>query len=123
MSRKRRRKAFRRGLWAETLCVLLLTLRGYRILARRLRSPVGEIDILARRGRTLAIVEVKARADIRQAADSVSVSQRRRLVRAAEWMISGRPDLAALDIRFDVVFVLPWRLPVHVVDAWRADEV
>lgn len=123
MSRKRRRKAFRRGLWAETLCVLLLTLRGYRILARRLRSPVGEIDILARRGRTLAVVEVKARADIRQAAESVPVSQRRRLVRAAEWAISGRPDLAVLDIRFDVVFVLPWRLPVHVVDAWRADEV
>ncbi|MEE8444079.1 MAG: YraN family protein [Alphaproteobacteria bacterium] len=123
MSRKRRRKAFRRGLWAETLCVILLRLRGYRILARRLRSPVGEIDILARRGRTLAIVEVKARANIRQAAESISLSQRRRLVRATEWAISGRPDLSALDIRFDVVFVLPWRLPVHVVDAWRADEV
>lgn len=119
MSRTGRRKAFRRGIWAEALCVLILRLGGYRILARRLRSPVGEIDILARRGRLLAVIEVKARARIDWAAESLTEDQKRRLTRAAEWVVSGRPDLATLDIRFDVMLVAPWRLPVHVVDAWR----
>lgn len=123
MSRGNRRKAQRRGRWAETLCVAVLMLRGYRILARRMRCPVGEIDILARRGRALAVVEVKARATLRQAAESVTPAQKKRLVRAAAWVVSGRPDLATLDIRFDVMLVVPWRLPHHVVDAWRTEPV
>lgn len=123
MSRRNRRKAQRRGRWAETLCVAVLMLRGYRILARRMRCPVGEIDILARRGRSLAVVEVKARATLRQAAEAVTPGQKKRLVRAAAWAVSGRPELAALDIRFDVMLVAPWRLPHHVVDAWRTEPV
>ncbi len=119
MNTGRRRRAQRRGRWAEALCVAVLMLRGYRILARRMRSPVGEIDILARRGRLLAVVEVKARPTLALAAEAVTPVQKRRLIRAAEWVISGRPDLAALDIRFDVMLVAPWRLPHHVVDAWR----
>lgn len=121
MNRKERQRAWRRGSLAEMLCAGLLRLRGYRILSRRLRTPVGEIDILARRGQVLAVIEVKAREDLADAAESVSDRQKRRLIRAAGWVVSGRHDLAALQLRFDVMLVAPWRLPRHVVDAWRGD--
>jgi putative endonuclease len=101
--------------------MIVLRLRGYRVISRRLRTPVGEIDILARRGRTLAVIEVKARDDFASAAESVSDRQKQRLIRAAGWVVSGRPNLALLDTRFDVMLVAPRRLPRHIVDAWRAD--
>lgn len=121
MSSDDRRRAWRRGRWAELVCAALLMLRGYRIMARRLRSPVGEIDILARRGNVLAVIEVKARGDTDQAAESVTQRQQQRLIRAAGWVVAGRPALASLQVRFDVMLVAPWRLPRHIVDAWRAD--
>ncbi len=121
MSRAERHRAWRRGRWAEGVCAAALILRGYRILGRRLRSPVGEIDIVARRGAILAIVEVKARPDSAAAAEAVTPRQRERLIRAAGWVVAGRPDLAAMQVRFDVMLVTPWRWPRHVVDAWRAD--
>ncbi len=121
MSREDRQRAWQRGWSAETLCVIALRLRGYRILSRRQRTPVGEIDILARRGRILAVVEVKAREDFASAAESVTDRQKQRLIRAAGWVVSGRPALASLELRFDVMLVAPRRLPRHVVDAWRAD--
>ena len=117
-----RRGAWRRGRMAEALCALSLVLRGYRIVARRLRCPLGEIDIVARRGRVLAIVEVKARATRRAALEAVGARQRRRLIRATQWLVAGRTDLAALDIRFDVMLVVPWRVPEHLIGAWRADD-
>lgn len=121
MSRGARHQAWRRGRWAELICAVSLILRGYRILGRRLRSPVGEIDILARRGAVLAIVEVKARQEIAEAAEAVTARQQERLVRAAGWIVAGRPELAAMQVRFDVMLVTPWRWPEHIVDAWRAD--
>lgn len=123
MSREKRQEALRRGWWAETLCAVALQLRGYRIMARRLRTPVGEIDLLARRGKVLAVIEVKAREDFASAAEAVGERQKRRLVRAAGWVVSGRPDLAGMELRFDVMLVAPWRLPRLVVDAWRADTL
>lgn len=121
MSLEDRQRAWRRGWWAETLCTITLRLRGYRIMSRRLRTPVGEIDILARRGKILAVIEVKAREDIAGAAESVTDRQKQRLIRAAGWVVAGRPDLASLDTRFDVMLVAPRRWPRHMVDAWRAD--
>lgn len=121
MTRKARRRAWRLGQWAELLCIADLTLRGYRVLGRRLRYPVGEIDIIARRGRTLAVIEVKARKSFDDAVTSVSARQRARIVRAAEWLLSERPSLAGLHPRFDVMLVAPWRRPRHLGDAWRPD--
>ena len=122
MNATRRRRAWRRGLTAETVCVAWLRLHGSRIIGRRLRTPVGEIDIVARRRHILAIVEVKARADPHRALESISARQRRRLARAAQWLIAGRPELAALNFRFDVMAVAPWRIPIYVMDAWRPDD-
>ena len=119
---ERRRKAERRGRWAESLCLWSLRLRGYRILARDYRVGVGEIDILARRGGTLAAIEVKARAHETAAAESLTPRQRRRIMRAAAHFISGRPRLARLTVRFDVMLVMPGRLPLHLRDAWREGD-
>ena len=116
-----RRRAWRRGRWAELLCAGDLTLRGYRVMARRVRSPVGEIDIVARRGRTLAVIEVKARRNADRAAEAVSARQRDRIARAAAWLLAGRPDLAGLTVRFDVMLVSPWRRPQHLQDAWQTE--
>jgi putative endonuclease len=116
-----RRLAWRRGRGAETLCAWWLRLRGWRILARGYRVPSGEVDIIARRGSTVAAIEVKARDSTEDALDAVTPRQRRRVVRAFEHFLAGRPDLAALTLRFDVMLIVPGRLPRHVADAWRAD--
>jgi len=121
MSRADRRRAFRRGHWAERLCAAHLRLRGYRVIARRLRTPAGEIDLVARRAGTLAVIEVKARADESAAAEAITARQRARILDATRWFLAGRRDLAALSVRFDAMLVTPWRWPRHVADAWRPD--
>jgi putative endonuclease len=114
-----RRRAERFGRHAETACRLLLLLKGYRILATRLRTPMGEIDIVARRGDELAVVEVKGRRDWETAAEAVTARQRARLARAANAFLSANPHLAGLPLRFDVMLVTPWAFPRHIIDAWR----
>jgi putative endonuclease len=97
-------------------------LRGWRILARDWRCPAGELDIVARRGRTLAVIEVKARRDLETAVFAINPRQRRRIARATEAFLATRPDLAPLSIRFDVMLVERRRLPRHLAGAWRGDE-
>ena len=117
--------ADRAGRTAETVAALWLMLKGYRVLGRRVRfaagSGAGEIDLIARRGRTLVFVEVKARADLDAAAFAVAPGQRRRIARAAEAFLAARPDLSKLDVRFDAVLVAPGRWPRHWPGAWTMD--
>jgi putative endonuclease len=96
MSVAARRQAFRRGHRAEILCLWHLRLRGYHILARRFRVLSGEIDLIARRGRVIAAIEVKARANLTTAVESISAQQRRRIARALEHFLAQRPELATL---------------------------
>jgi putative endonuclease len=117
-----RRRAQRRGRIAEWLCLWHLRLRGWRILARGWRCPAGEIDILARRGRVLAVIEVKSRREFATAAAALAPRQRRRITRAAEAFLLQRSDLAGLDLRFDLMLVAPLRLPRHWPSAWRTDD-
>ena len=121
--RRRRRRTRRFGRLAESLCAWHLRLRGYRIVARGFRSAVGEIDIVARRGGVLAVVEVKGREDLGVAAESLGRRQRRRIARAAEAFVKARPGYAVLDLRFDVMLVGPWGLPRHLTGAWRGDDL
>ncbi|HEC90205.1 MAG TPA: YraN family protein [Alphaproteobacteria bacterium] len=109
------------GRRAELLAALSLMLKGYRILRRRFKTSTGEIDLIARRGRLLIAVEVKARQTLGQAAEAVTPGQRARIVRALEVFIAARPDCARMDIRFDVMAVRPRCWPVHLKDAWRPD--
>src|SRR5262249_35899989 len=115
-----RQQARRRGRLAEAICRWHLRLHGWRIVAAGWRCPSGEIDIVAGRGRPLAVIEVKARGDFAGAADAVVPRQRRRVSRAALAFLSARPDLAELAVRFDVMLVAPRRLPQHLTDAWRS---
>jgi len=119
------RAGYARGKWAETLAAWLLRAKGYRILDRRVAPPrgsgAGEIDIVARRGRTLAFVEIKARPSPEEGLLAVSQQQQRRLLRAAVWYTKTQPRHAMCDIRFDVVVVAPGRWPLHLPDAWRGD--
>ena len=117
-----RRRAQRRGRVAEWLCLWHLRLRGWQILARDWRCPAGEIDILARRGRVLAVIEVKSRGELATAATALAPRQRRRIARAAEAFLLQRSDLAHLDLRFDLMLVAPRRLPRHWRGAWRTDD-
>jgi putative endonuclease len=120
-SGEQRRQALDRGRLAETLAVWLLRLKGYRILGRDLRLGVGEIDILARRGRVLAAIEVKRREELTQAGEAVTARQRARVTRALERVLAERPALAGLDLRFDAILVVPGRWPRHLPDAWRPE--
>src|SRR5436309_14306519 len=97
--RPERQVAFRLGLSAESRAAALLIAKGFRILARRWRSPVGEIDIVARRRRLLVFVEVKARENLDDAAWSVTDRQRARIVAAAEAWLARYPDPRIRDIR------------------------
>lgn len=116
---QRRRQAERYGRASEFLAVMALRLKGYRILARRFRAPQGEIDIVARRGRVLAIVEVKARADRDSAVLALTLAQRRRIERAALALVARHPQLAVCDMRFDLMLVGRGRWPHLIADAWR----
>ena len=120
-SRQDRQQARQRGITAETLCLWLLRLKGYRILARDLRTPVGEIDIVARRGNMLVAVEVKRRGTLEDAADAIGRDQRRRILRALGWFAQRQPDGERLALRFDAMLLDGGLLPRHIRDAWRED--
>lgn len=116
--RQKRRRARQYGLAGEWLAALSLQLRGYRILERNYRTKLGEIDIIARKGDLVAIVEVKARRDVASAADAVGHHARQRIERAARHWLATRRDAGRLSLRFDIVAVRPWRWPVHLEDAF-----
>jgi len=116
-----RQVAFRLGLSAESRAAAYLIAKGYRIMARRWRSPAGEIDIIARRGNTIAFVEVKARETTDHAAEAISEMQQQRIATAASVWIGASPAFANFDMRFDAVLVAPGRIPVHIPGAFELD--
>ena len=117
-----RQVAFKFGLSAESRAAALLVAKGYRIVARRWRSPVGEVDIVARRRNTLVFVEVKARLTYDDAAEAVLPRQQRRIIAAAEAWLAKNPDDVNCDIRFDCVLVAPKSLPRHIIAAFDASN-
>ena len=117
-ARRARVRAYREGLMAETLTAWLYRLRGYRIVAKRYRSPVGEIDLVAAKGTRLAFVEVKRRKTREEAAYAVTATQKRRIVRAAQYWLASHPNFAGHDIAFDVVLCAPWSWPCRVANAF-----
>ncbi|MFV3129855.1 YraN family protein [Niveispirillum sp. KHB5.9] len=116
-----RRRAERLGRIAEWLCCLVLWLKGYRVLATRLRLPVGEVDIIATKRGVVAVVEVKARRNMVLALSSLPRVSWRRRYAAISQFVAQRPHLAHHAIRFDLMAVLPRRLPRHVKDVWRME--
>jgi putative endonuclease len=115
---KRRVRAYRSGLLAESLVAFLLRLKGNRILARRYKTPVGEIDLIAVHGRRLTFVEVKRRKKFEDAAEALPTRARRRIVRAAQYWLAAHPAFNGYDMRFDVVLTAPWARPQIIEDAF-----
>src|SRR3954463_13390049 len=120
--RPERQVAFRLGLSAESRAAAFLIAKGYRIVARRWRSPVGEVDIVARRRKGLVFVEVRARERLDDAAEAVMQRQQRRIIAAAEAWLASHPDDINSDIRFDVMLVVPKTLPRHIQAAFDASQ-
>jgi putative endonuclease len=120
--RARGRAARLSGRKAEVWAAVLLMLKGYRILGFRLKTAAAEIDLLAVRGRTLAVVEVKQRTTLEAALEAVSHDQRERLRRAGRILAARRPRLNDASVRLDLIALAPRRWPRHIVDAWQFDD-
>lgn len=116
----RRRRAYLLGHRAETVAALWLRLKGYRILARRYRTPKGEIDLVARRGDTVAMVEVKARESLDAALEAITPANRRRIVEAAHMWLARNPACADATLRFDVLLIAPGHWPKHLPNAFSS---
>jgi putative endonuclease len=119
-ARMARQAAFRVGVSAESRAADYLVGHGYAIAARRFKSPVGEVDLVARRGPELLFVEVKARHRLDDAAQSVTPRQRKRIVAAAEAWLADHPDDATCEIRFDVILVARSGRTQHIAAAFDA---
>lgn len=107
------------GRRAEVLAALWLMAKGYRILGFRLKTPQAEIDLLAKRGSVLAVVEVKQRSSLENALECVRYDQRERLRRAGAALAARRPGLKGAAVRLDLLALAPGRLPRHIPDAWK----
>lgn len=111
----------KQGHLAESLAVWALRLKGYRILKRRYKTPLGEIDLIAARGRTLVAVEVKYRPTLDQAKEAVTSKQRKRIERALSLYIR-HLRWVPQNIRFDAVLLIPYKWPKHIVNAWFVEN-
>ena len=109
------------GRRAEVVAALWLMAKGYRILGFRLKTRQAEIDLLALRGKTLAVVEVKRRTSLLAALETVTYDQRSRLRRAGAAVAASRPALAGATVRLDLIALAPGKLPRHIPDAWKGD--
>lgn len=118
MAAKRARTGYRTGLRAEVLAAWFLRLKGYRILAMRFKTRVGEIDIVARRGQQLVFAEVKWRGSTAEGLTAIIDENRRRVRQAAELYLQKHPRYTGLDIRFDALALSPRRWPLHIKDAF-----
>jgi putative endonuclease len=124
-SAEKRRKAYRYGLSSEKFAGIYLACKGYRVIADRYQNHFGEIDIVALKKKTLVIVEVKARKTFEACEETIAPWKQQKIARAVEGLIGGQGKIAGLvadqtrNIRFDVIWIVPWRLPRHIKDAWR----
>jgi putative endonuclease len=112
--------AFRTGISAESRAAAYLMAKGYRILAKRFRTPHGEIDLVAKKRNLVAFIEVKARASLDEAAYAVTPRQQARIIAAAQGWLVAHPEHAEFDLRFDAVLIAPRHLPRHLLAAFDA---
>ena len=114
----RRELAEKRGRRGEAIAAWWLRLHGWRIVGQRLKTPRGEVDLIARRGKTVAFIEVKARVKQSDLATAIDGWRLRRVAAAAEQLLP-RYGKGAENMRIDVILVAPWRWPHHLVNVWH----
>ena len=122
MNKKRKQKIYSRGIYAERLAGLWLQMKGYHIAARRFETYFGEIDIIARRGNVIAIVEVKARPTIEEAMEAVKQPSRKRIDKAANVFLARQSDAKKLRLRYDLIAISPWKLPRHIESFFQPEN-
>lgn len=108
-------KAGRTGRVAEQVAALFLMAKGYRILARRYGGKGGEIDLIAKRGDTIAFVEVKARDTMEAALGAITAEKQRLVARRVRSWQAQNPWANHSTLRADAVFIAPWCWPRHIV--------
>jgi putative endonuclease len=118
----RRRKAHTRGLSAENFAAWYLRLTGWRILKQRYKTKAGEIDLIVKKRKTVAFIEVKARKSRQAALEAVSPASQKRIVRAAKIFVAEHPKAGFFTLRFDVMIIRPWALPERIVNAFEARD-
>jgi len=117
---KKRLRAWRWGKFAEKLAAHYLRAKGYQILHHRFKSPVGEIDLIAKSRDALIFIEVKARKTKTEAAEAISTYQQQRITRAASFFLQQLKGPSPQTVRFDVILIAPWRWPEHIPSAWMS---
>lgn len=117
MSLKNKQKSYRFGLYSEDIAAWFLRAKGYQIIESRHRNKLGEIDLVVKRGKTIVMVEVKARSKSQN--EVVHKQQQERISRAASLFVAKRKEFANLSVRFDVIKITPWQLPKHIENAWE----
>lgn len=121
---QKRQKSYLLGLRAEKIARLALLLKGYKIISERYQNAFGEIDIIAKKGDVLALVEVKARKTFRECAESITPLKQQKQIKAAKALLAYPGTLAAhvqyqnVQVRFDVIMIVPYRLPRHMTNAF-----
>lgn len=116
--KQKRVRAEKKGQRGEIFATWALRLKGYRILERQYRTKLGEVDIIARKGDLIAMVEVKARNSVEAALDSVTATAQRRIASAGDLWLAKQRDCARLSVRYDVICIVPGRWPVHRENVW-----
>ncbi|MEO0498673.1 MAG: YraN family protein [Pseudomonadota bacterium] len=118
MTHSRRQRAERKGRRGEWMASIALRLKGYRIVAKRYKTPSGEVDLIARRGDLVLLVEVKVRGDLMACHDAVSANAARRIEAAGDQWLSRQPDASRLSLRRDLIAITPRRWPIHIANAF-----
>jgi putative endonuclease len=113
-----KKNSYQFGLFAEFIAALFLLLKGYRIVERRYKTPVGEIDLIAKQKGVLVFVEVKARKDMCDALGAITPGMKKRITRAAESYISHNPQISDMPMRFDLIALESFLNVRHLVNAW-----
>lgn len=120
--RNKKATSYKIGLIAELIAIFLLTVKFYKIIERRHKTKIGEIDIIAVQGKTLVFIEVKSRRNKSELFEAITNNQKNRIIKAAELYISKKPQYNNYKKRFDAIFITPNLLPVHIKNAWERNS-
>ncbi len=117
-TKKQKQQIYLWGFIAEILAILFLSFKFYRLIKWRAKTPMGEIDLVFEKGKNLIFVEVKARKNFQIARQAITKKQQQRIINAAQYIVQQIPNSYKLKWRFDAVLIMPFRLPIHIIDAF-----
>jgi len=117
MEKANKIQAYKFGLFSETITCFFLRIKGYKILERRYKTNLGEVDIIAKKSGVIIFIEVKARKN--GETDVLAQHQMKRIIKSGELFIAKHRQFASFDLRFDLIIIRPFKLPEHIINAWQ----